>query len=368
MICPNCGNVLDETAVKCDYCGYELTNNLSTAGNVPNKKIPEQIPSANWVGPRRVAHICSISEGIQLIWQGSLLMGLEGFFSSLNSGMTAGTWYILFGIILIILGIVGLVKIHSSICCIILAVMYALAVLPFAQFKYLLIPRTDIFVAFFVALATMALCGAAYTIKGGVASGWIMLAILIIIIVYVNVYYDEIPGDHYRSEYEMTQNGYDSENDEWVQATATPTEPPQSVYHGQELIYDNSDYYNNNDYDEDYYDDDYDYDDDESEEDETEDSGDSDYIFSDSDTEYLTKADVKGMSEKELNLAKNELYARHGRIFDRDDLQDYFESCSWYEPLYTREEWDKKGDKYFFNKVEIKNRNFLVEREKKAKK
>lgn len=37
-------------------------------------------------------------------------------------------------------------------------------------------------------------------------------------------------------------------------------------------------------------------------------------------------------------------------------------------PLYTREEWDEKGDKYFFNKVEIKNRNFLVKRERKAKK
>ena len=35
------------------------------------------------------------------------------------------------------------------------------------------------------------------------------------------------------------------------------------------------------------------------------------YIFPNSDTEYLTKSDLSGMSKSEINLAKNELYARH---------------------------------------------------------
>ena len=39
------------------------------------------------------------------------------------------------------------------------------------------------------------------------------------------------------------------------------------------------------------------------------------YIFPNSDTEYLTKSDLSGMSKSEINLAKNELYARHGRKF-----------------------------------------------------
>ncbi len=369
MICPNCGNVLDEIVIKCDYCGYEMTKNTKKDNNTPeitnnvlptsndsNRETPNQIPPTNWVGPRRVAHICSIIAGIQMIYHGVvlyMLMGLESFFASLNSGMEAGVWCILFGIILIILGIVGLVKIHSGICCIILSVLYALAVLPFTQYKYLVVPRTDIFIAVCVSLAAMALCGAAYTVKGGVASGWITLVILIGIIIFGNVNYDEKQSEYNISENEMAQSGNDDKK--WVQATATPvpTELPQSVYNGQELLYD---------YDEDASENG------ESEEYESEDNEDSDYIFSDSDTEYITKTDVKGMSAKELNLAKNELYARHGRIFDREDLQDYFESCSWYEPLYTREEWDEKGDKYFFNKVEIKNRNFLVKRERKAKK
>ena len=99
-----------------------------------------------------------------------------------------------------------------------------------------------------------------------------------------------------------------------------------------------------------------------------EESGDEDeYIFPDSDTTYLTKSDLKGMSADELNYAKNELYARHGRIFNREDLQEYFEDCSWYEGVYTADEWDSYGDSYFFNDVEMANRNLLVKTEKRRR-
>lgn len=91
------------------------------------------------------------------------------------------------------------------------------------------------------------------------------------------------------------------------------------------------------------------------------------YIFPNSDSEYLKKSDIKGMSAEEINFAKNELYARHGRIFKRKELQEYFESCSWYTPLYTAGEWDKYGDSIFFNKYEIKNRNFLAKWESKKR-
>lgn len=92
------------------------------------------------------------------------------------------------------------------------------------------------------------------------------------------------------------------------------------------------------------------------------------YIFPNSDTEYLTNSDVKILSTDKINLAKNELYARHGRKFEREDLQEYFEGCSWYNPVYTAKEWDEYGDSYFFNKYEIKNRNLLKKWENKRKK
>lgn len=36
-------------------------------------------------------------------------------------------------------------------------------------------------------------------------------------------------------------------------------------------------------------------------------------------------------SDNDLRIAKNEIYARHGRMFDNTYLQSYFNSCSWYE-------------------------------------
>ena len=89
------------------------------------------------------------------------------------------------------------------------------------------------------------------------------------------------------------------------------------------------------------------------------------YIFPNSNTEYLKKSDLKGMSKAEINLAKNELYARHGRKFKSKKLQEYFESKDWYEAKYSPKQWDKKGDTFFFNKYEIKNRDLLKKYENK---
>ena len=58
---------------------------------------------------------------------------------------------------------------------------------------------------------------------------------------------------------------------------------------------------------------------------------DRDYIFPDSDSRYLTDADLEGYSSSELELAKNEIYARHGRQFVTDYIADYFNSKSWYQ-------------------------------------
>lgn len=122
-----------------------------------------------------------------------------------------------------------------------------------------------------------------------------------------------------------------------------------------------SDYSIMNDEDEDYEDEDYE---EETEEEDEEEYG-GEYIFPDSDTSYLSKSDLKGMTKSQINLAKNELYARHGRMFQREDLQEYFDGCSWYTPEYTPEEWDEYGDSYFFNEYEIANRNLLNKQEKK---
>lgn len=87
----------------------------------------------------------------------------------------------------------------------------------------------------------------------------------------------------------------------------------------------------------------------------------SEYIISDSDIRILTDADVAGMELWEINYAKNEIYARHGYIFESRELQNYFGSKSWYVPLYAKKEFDKLG---LLSSVENKNAAFLSKKEK----
>ena len=54
------------------------------------------------------------------------------------------------------------------------------------------------------------------------------------------------------------------------------------------------------------------------------------YILSDSSSRELTIADISGLSHDQLELARNEIYARHGRKFTNPTLQNYFNSQAWY--------------------------------------
>ena len=49
-----------------------------------------------------------------------------------------------------------------------------------------------------------------------------------------------------------------------------------------------------------------------------------------SDCAYLTEENLAMLSRDQLQIARNEIYARHGRRFKDKTLQAYFDSCSWY--------------------------------------
>lgn len=65
-----------------------------------------------------------------------------------------------------------------------------------------------------------------------------------------------------------------------------------------------------------------------------------DYILPNSDKVYYSRSDFAGLSDWELYVARNEIYARYGREFKNDDLARYFARKSWYVPRYTAEEFD----------------------------
>ena len=55
------------------------------------------------------------------------------------------------------------------------------------------------------------------------------------------------------------------------------------------------------------------------------------YIFP-TDTQYITQDDMIYWDKETAMLARNEIYARHGYIFENEDIQYYFGRQIWYEP------------------------------------
>lgn len=58
----------------------------------------------------------------------------------------------------------------------------------------------------------------------------------------------------------------------------------------------------------------------------------SEYILPDSADRYLSDSEVSSMSKDQLALARNEIFARHGYVFNSKVYSDYFSAKSWYTP------------------------------------
>lgn len=95
------------------------------------------------------------------------------------------------------------------------------------------------------------------------------------------------------------------------------------------------------------------------EEDKNKEDKNKEYILPASNTKLLTSSDIAGLSLKELNYAKNEIYARHGRKFDSNELRTYFESKSWYEGKYSAADFDANYSARILSDTERKNAEFL---------
>jgi YARHG domain/Bacterial SH3 domain len=49
-------------------------------------------------------------------------------------------------------------------------------------------------------------------------------------------------------------------------------------------------------------------------------------------TRYLNDSDLEKKSTKELKIMRNEIFARHGYLFEPGEMKDYFTKQSWYQP------------------------------------
>lgn len=84
------------------------------------------------------------------------------------------------------------------------------------------------------------------------------------------------------------------------------------------------------------------------------------YIFPESDTKKLSVKEIKKYGSTKLRIAKNEIYARHGRMFNDASLQEYFDSMSWYEGRIAPEDFDES----VLNSIEKANIRLLAKYEK----
>lgn len=82
---------------------------------------------------------------------------------------------------------------------------------------------------------------------------------------------------------------------------------------------------------------------DDAKEDEKDPGDESGFILPDSDTRLYTAEELEGLSEWDLEIARNEIYARHGRGFNDSTLQAYFDGQDWYEQRYAPEEFDAQS-------------------------
>ena len=85
-----------------------------------------------------------------------------------------------------------------------------------------------------------------------------------------------------------------------------------------------------------------------------------DYILPDSGTRLLTESDISGLSKYDLALARNEIYARHGRKFQTPEYSAYFSGKSWYK---LNPNYNYSDDNSNLNDIEVTNLNLILKAE-----
>ena len=85
------------------------------------------------------------------------------------------------------------------------------------------------------------------------------------------------------------------------------------------------------------------------------------YLLPESNSKYLTEADLAQLTHEELCFARNEIYARHGYIFIVPEVAAFFAEKSWYQGTVSGAYFNSG----VFNAYELANINFIIAYENK---
>ncbi|WP_333650581.1 YARHG domain-containing protein [Lacrimispora sp.] len=83
------------------------------------------------------------------------------------------------------------------------------------------------------------------------------------------------------------------------------------------------------------------------------------FVFPNSSNSLLQEPDLWNLSASRLRIARNEIYARHGRRFNDEELQRYFNQCSWYEGTVAPEDFDE----HILSEIEQSNIRLIQEQQ-----
>lgn len=84
-------------------------------------------------------------------------------------------------------------------------------------------------------------------------------------------------------------------------------------------------------------------------------------VFLETDVFPIDASELEGKTAAECKIARNEIYALHGRRFNDEQLQGYFETCSWYNGTIAPENFSDSA----LNEVEKANLQIISEYEAK---
>ena len=84
------------------------------------------------------------------------------------------------------------------------------------------------------------------------------------------------------------------------------------------------------------------------------------YIFPEVDKELLTEEDVKDLPAELLAYGRYEILAKHGELFESEELKEYFGNQEWYFAFLS----DEKEVEGLLNDIEKENLAFLEKKEK----
>ncbi|MFP4248564.1 MAG: YARHG domain-containing protein [Armatimonadota bacterium] len=73
-----------------------------------------------------------------------------------------------------------------------------------------------------------------------------------------------------------------------------------------------------------------------------------------SDDRLIDRTDLEDLDNWGLTLARNEIFARHGRTFENEHLRDYFVGQPWYTP-------DPNYEREWLSATEEANVEFILE-------